>query len=77
MAAPAVTTAEVQTALGVAQGSPRILRAEQTVTATVAHYLIQGGAVYPGVTRWCATTNTDTAAAQATAILAVLVTGNG
>jgi hypothetical protein len=54
-----------------------ILRSEQKVTATVAHYLVQGGAPYPGVTRWCATTNTDTAADQATAILAVLVTGNG
>lgn len=77
MAAPTVTPAAVQVALGVAVGSPMILRSEQKVTATVAHYLVQGGAPYPGVTRWCATTNTDTAADQATAILAVLVTGNG
>lgn len=73
MAAPAVTPAAVQVALGVDVGSPKILRAEQiTNGATAGAYLVQGAATVPGRTRWCAVTNTDNAATQATAILAAL-----
>lgn len=70
MAAPAVTPAQVQAALGTDQGSPKILRAEQTVAATTAMYLVQAGAGGDGNGRtyWVQTTNTDTAANQATSI---------
>ena len=70
MAAPTVTPAEVQTALGTSVGTPKILRAEQTaVSATAGYYLVSGQVTVPGRTRWCAITNTDNAATQAAAIL--------
>ena len=73
MAAPAVTPAAVQAALGTDQGSPKILRSEQiTDGSTAGAYLVNGAATVPGRVRWCAVTNTDTAANQATAILAAL-----
>lgn len=73
MAAPVITPEAVQVALGVDVGSPKILRAEQiTDGSTAGAYLVSGQAVVAGRTRWCAVTNTDTAADQATAILAGL-----
>ena len=72
MPAPSVTPEQVQVQLGTDVGSPKILRAEQTLAPTVAGYLVCGQVVVPGRTRWCTTTNTDTAAQQATAILAAL-----
>lgn len=73
MAAPAITPDAVQAALGTDQGSPRILKAEQiTDGSTAGAYLVQGGATVSGRTRWCAVTNTDTAANQAVSILAAL-----
>lgn len=72
MTAPVVTPKDVQDALGTDQGSPKIIRADQTVTATIARYYVEGAATVPGRVRWCETTNTDNAATQATAILAAL-----
>lgn len=72
MSAPVVTPGEVQVALGTDVGSPRLLRAEQTVTATVAMYYVTGGATVRGRARWCQTTNTDDAATQAASILTAL-----
>ena len=73
MAAPSVTPAQVQTALGTDEGSPKIIRAEQiTNGSTAGAYYVQGGASYPGRTRWCAVTNTDTAANQAASIKTAL-----
>lgn len=73
MAAPVVTPNEVQAALGTDVHSPRILSSLQiTDGATAAAYYVTGGATVPGRARWCATTNTDTAADQATAILNAL-----
>ena len=76
MAAPAVTPAAVQAVLGTDPFSPQILRADQTVTSTVAQYYVRGGAVAAGRTRWCETTNTDNAATQAAAIVTALAAGN-
>ncbi len=75
MAAPAVTPAAVQAQLGTSPFSPQILRADQTVTATVAQYLVRGGVTAAGRAKWCQTTNTDTAAQPATAINAALLAG--
>lgn len=73
MAAPAVTPDAVQAALGTDALGPRILSSFQiTDGATAGAYYVTGGAAAPGRARWCAVTNTDTAAAQATAILAAL-----
>ena len=73
MAAPSVTPAAVQAALSTAVHGARILRAEQTaVSATAGFYLATGGASAPGRARWCAITNTDSAATQAAAILTAL-----
>lgn len=73
MTAPVVTPKDVQDALGTDQGSPKILRAEQiTDGATAGAYYVNGGATVPGRVRWCAVTNTDSAANQAVAILAAL-----
>jgi hypothetical protein len=70
MAAPVVTPAEVQAALGTDVGSPKILRAEQiTDGATAGAYLVDGQVVVAGRVRWVAVTNTDSAATQAAAIL--------
>ncbi len=72
MSAPAVTPAAVQTALGDLIGDPKILIATQTDTATLGAYYVHGNQTVAGRVRWCRVTNTDTAADQATAILAVL-----
>lgn len=72
MAAPVVTPAEVQAALGTNVGSPKLLRSEQITTATVAQYYVNGGTTVPGRVRWCTATNTDNAATQAAAILTAL-----
>jgi hypothetical protein len=73
MAAPAVTPGEVQTALGVFPQSPKILRAEQiTDGSTAGAYYVVGGPGSGGRARWCAVTNTDDAATQASSILTAL-----
>lgn len=73
MTAPVVTPAAVQAALGTDVGSPKILRAEQiTDGSTAGAYLVDGAVTVAGRVRWCAVTNTDSAANQATAILAAL-----
>lgn len=72
MAAPVVTPASVQVSLGTDVGSPKILRSEQITSGTAGAYYVEGGATVPGRVRWCAITNTDSAADQATAILSAL-----
>lgn len=73
MSAPVVTPAAVQAALGTDEGSPKILRAEQiTNGSTAGAYLVNGQATVAGRVRWCAVTNTDSAATQAVSILAAL-----
>jgi hypothetical protein len=72
MAAPAVTPAAVQAVLGTDQGSPKIIRADQTITATLGAYYVEGGATVRGRVRWCGVTNTDSAATQAADILTAL-----
>lgn len=73
MSAPVVTPDAVQTALGVEAHSPRILKSEQiTDGSTAGAYLVNGGVTVAGRTRWCAVTNTDSAATQAAAILTAL-----
>lgn len=73
MSAPVVTPDAVQAALGTDVGSPRILRSEQiTDGSTAGAYFVTGRATVPGRARWCAVTNTDNAATQATAILSAL-----
>jgi hypothetical protein len=72
MAAPVVTPAAVQAALGSNPMNARILRSDQTDTSTVGRYYCIGGVDAPGRARWCPVTNTDNAATQAAAILTAL-----
>jgi hypothetical protein len=49
------------------------MRSEQiTDGSTAGAYLVRGNATVPGRVRWCAVTNTDNAATQATSILTAL-----
>ena len=62
------TVAEVQDELGVLGPSPRIIRSEEG--ATYRQNYVLGGASQPGKARWVTTTISDSAATQATALLA-------
>ena len=66
------TVAAIQTALD-PQDFGKLVRIEKkfTVTTTDTFFCI-GGQGLAGRARWCATTNTDSAATQATAILAAM-----
>lgn len=72
MSAPAVTPAAVQAVLGTNPMNAQIIRADQTNTATAGAYYVIGNVDAPGRARWCAITNTDSAATQAAAILVAL-----
>lgn len=68
------TPAQVQTQLGDGLNAPRILMAEET-RGLKANYYVQGNVAYPGRVKWCSCTAADSAATQATAILAALLAG--
>lgn len=68
------TAVEIQAQLD-AQGTNtklRILKQWPKQTATTDLFYVIGGTVYPGRARWCTTTNTDTAAQQATSITSAM-----
>jgi hypothetical protein len=69
----AITSVALQAQLGTDQGSPLVIRAYEPSQGSKQHWLIQGGATYPGRTRMIDTTASDTAATQAAAVLAALV----
>lgn len=71
----AQTPAAVQTQLGTDVGSPRILIADEGGGGTEQRWYVQGGSTYPGRTKWCVTTASQTAAQQAAAILTSLLAG--
>lgn len=73
MSAPVVTPAAVQAVLGTDQGSPKILRADQTgASSTTGWYYVDGAATVAGRCLYVNITNTDSAATQAAAILTAL-----
>ena len=71
----AITPAQLQTELGVANmNQPRIVTGGATV-GTFQEWYIAGGTVYPGRTQWVRTTAADNAATQAAAVIAALKAG--
>lgn len=73
----AQTPAAVQTQLGTDPGSPKIMIADEGGGGTEQRWYVDGGATYPGVTKWIVTTASQTAAQQATAITTSLLKSNG
>jgi hypothetical protein len=73
----AQTPAAVQAQLSTELLGPKILIADEGAGGTQQRWYVQGGTTYPGVTKWCVTTASQTAAQQATAIAASLLLGNG
>lgn len=71
----AITSAQLQTALGVANmNQPRILTGGATV-GTFQEWYIAGGTVYPGRTQFVRTTAADDAATQALSVITALKAG--
>lgn len=73
----AQTPAAVQAQLGTKATDPQILIADEGSGGTEQRWYVQGGEVYPGVTKWIVTTAANTAAQQATAITTSLAKLNG
>ena len=68
----AITSSELQTALGVGAESPRVLRSFEPSQGTQQQWLVEGRATVAGRTRMVVTTAADNAATQAAAVLAAL-----
>jgi len=70
----AITSAALQTALGVKAGDPFVIRAGevQGSDATKQEWYVEGRLTVPGRVRWVSTTASDNAATQAVAVLAAL-----
>ena len=68
-----VTVTALQSALGTGPYDAKIIRSTYA-SATAWHYVV-GNADAGGRARWCAVTRSNSAAAQATEVLAVLVDG--
>lgn len=73
----AQTPAAVQAQLGTNVGDPKIIRADEGGGGTEQRWYVDGGATYPGRTKWIVTTASQTAAQQATAITTALLAGSG
>jgi hypothetical protein len=73
----AQTPAAVQAQLGTNPGDPVILLADEGGGGTEQRWYVQGGATYPGRTKWCVSTAANTAAQQATSITNALKAGSG
>ncbi len=68
----AITSADLQTALGTNPLDPQVLRAFEPSQGTGQQWLIRGGAVHKGRTRFVNTTAADNAATQAASVLTAL-----
>lgn len=68
----AITSAELQTELGVGAGDPRVLIAFEPSQGTGQQWYVDGRATVPGRVRYVATTASDNAATQAAAVLTAL-----
>ena len=68
----AITSAQLNTALGGLIGSPVVLRAFEPSIGTEQQWYVHGRQTVPGRVRMCVTTAADSAATQATAVLAAL-----
>lgn len=70
----AITSAEMQAALGTEAMGPRVLRAGevQGSDASKQEWYVSGGVSAPGRVRWCSTTAADNAATQAASVLTQL-----
>jgi len=62
------TVAEIQAQLDPQGTNTKIVIVKKFTVSTTDTFYCTGGVVVPGRARWCATTNTDSAATQATAI---------
>jgi hypothetical protein len=67
------TVVEIQTQLDAQGTNKKIVIEKKFTVGTTDTFFCTGGVVVPGRARWCATTNTDSAAAQATAITNAMV----
>lgn len=65
----AITSAQLQTALGTNPNHPRVIHHDIRSDGTSQRWYIQGGTVYPGRTRWITTTAADDASTQAAAVI--------
>jgi hypothetical protein len=70
----AISSSDLQAQLGTNPNNPQVIR-DYGVCGSEQHWLIAGGTVYPGRTKFCQTTASDNAATQKTAILADLAAG--
>lgn len=62
------TVAEIQAQLSPQGLLTQIVIEKKFTSGTTDTFFCRGGVVAPGKAKWCATTNTDSAATQATAI---------
>ena len=73
----AITSAQLQTALGDGNYNvPRVIT-ELPAVSTFQEWYIAGGTLYAGRTRWVRTTAADNAATQAATVVTALLLGNG
>jgi hypothetical protein len=68
----AITSAALQTALGVGIGDPQVVMAFEPSQGTGQQWLVNGRGTVPGRVRLITTTAADNAATQAAAVLAAL-----
>lgn len=73
----AQTPAAVQAQLSTDPAGAKILIADEGGGGTEQRWYVDGGATYPGVTKWIVTTASQTAAQQASAINTSLLKSNG
>ena len=71
----AITGAALQAQLGTDAAGARVLMELGPFNGTTQHYLIQGGATYPGVTKLVTTTASDNAATQKTTVITKIKKG--
>ena len=62
------TVQAIQAALDSQGFNTKIVIVKKFTVSTADTFYCTGGVVAPGISRWCATTNTDSAATQAAAI---------
>lgn len=68
----AITSASLQTALGVGIGDPLVMNAYEPSQGTLQQWLVHGRTTVPGRVRLITTTAADNAATQAAAVLTAL-----
>lgn len=65
----AITSAQLQTALGTGINDPQVVKHDAAADGTYQQWYVHGKVVYPGRVRWIRTTASGNAAAQAAEIV--------